>query len=101
MISICLSHKEVRRVPMDNTSSADILSLEVFDQLGVRRNNLQSLTIPLRGFGGAKVQSSYQLKSGLTSIKIRSMLYENLLGMGKEDELCCIQRKGGVGFDTY
>lgn len=57
VVSVCVGYKEVRRLLIDNGSSVDILSAEVFNQLGLRRKDLQSLKIPLRGFGGAEVRS--------------------------------------------
>ncbi|KAK3204952.1 hypothetical protein Dsin_018998 [Dipteronia sinensis] len=52
-----ISHREVRRVLIDNRISTDILNSRVFDQLGLRRKDLQPLAILLRGFGGAEVRS--------------------------------------------
>ncbi|KAK3221651.1 hypothetical protein Dsin_008676 [Dipteronia sinensis] len=54
VVSVRISHQEVRRVLIDNRSSADILSDWVFDQLGFQRRDLKPLVIQLRGFGEQK-----------------------------------------------
>ncbi|KAK3189551.1 hypothetical protein Dsin_029112 [Dipteronia sinensis] len=40
LVSVCIGHLEVRRVLIDKWSSVDILSVEVFDQLGLQRKDL-------------------------------------------------------------
>ena len=48
---------EVHRILIDNGSSADILSAEVYDQLRLDRKDLQPFHTPLKGFGGVEVRS--------------------------------------------
>ncbi|KAK0586525.1 hypothetical protein LWI29_008372 [Acer saccharum] len=57
VISARIGHREVHRILIDNGSSADILSAEVYDQLRLDRKDLQPFPTPLRGFGGVEVRS--------------------------------------------
>ncbi|KAK0578380.1 hypothetical protein LWI29_009529 [Acer saccharum] len=57
VISARIGHREVHRILIDNGSSADILSAEVYDQLRLERKDLQPFPTPLRGFGGVEVRS--------------------------------------------
>ncbi|KAK0587844.1 hypothetical protein LWI29_029875 [Acer saccharum] len=57
VISARIGHREVHRILIDNGSSVDILSAEVYDQLRLDRKDLQPFPIPLRGFGGVEVRS--------------------------------------------
>ncbi|KAK1578445.1 hypothetical protein Q3G72_030307 [Acer saccharum] len=57
VISARIGHREVHRILIDNGSSVDILSAEVYDQLRLDRKDLQAFHTPLRGFGEAKVRS--------------------------------------------
>ncbi|KAK0605493.1 hypothetical protein LWI29_027475 [Acer saccharum] len=57
VISARIGHREVHRILIDNGSSADILSVEVYDQLRLDRKDLQPFPTPLRGFGGVEVRS--------------------------------------------
>ncbi|KAK3204251.1 hypothetical protein Dsin_018297 [Dipteronia sinensis] len=54
VVSVHVGHGEVTSVLIDKGISTDILSVGVFDQLGLQRKDLQPLMISLRGFGGAK-----------------------------------------------
>ncbi|KAK0599626.1 hypothetical protein LWI29_007086 [Acer saccharum] len=54
VVSARIGHREVHRILIDNGSSADILSAEVYDQLRLDRKDLQPFPTPLRGFGGSK-----------------------------------------------
>lgn len=40
VVSVRIGHREVKRVLIDNRSLADILSIGVFNQLGLRRKDL-------------------------------------------------------------
>ncbi|KAK3229690.1 hypothetical protein Dsin_001571 [Dipteronia sinensis] len=62
IVTVRIEHHEVRRILIDNGSSADILSAGVFDQLGLHRKDLQPQAVPLRGFGGAEVRSLGTIK---------------------------------------
>ncbi|KAK0587568.1 hypothetical protein LWI29_025014 [Acer saccharum] len=57
VISARIGHREVHRILIDNGSSADILSAEVYDQLRLDRKDLQAFHTPLRWFGRAEVRS--------------------------------------------
>ncbi|KAK0600747.1 hypothetical protein LWI29_018038 [Acer saccharum] len=57
VISARIGHREVHRILIDNGSSADILSAEVYDQLRLDRKDLQPFPTPLKGFGGVEVRS--------------------------------------------
>ncbi|KAK0592896.1 hypothetical protein LWI29_027400 [Acer saccharum] len=57
VVSARIGHREVHRILIDNGSSADILSAEVYDQLRLDRKDLQPFPTPLRGFGGVEVRS--------------------------------------------
>ncbi|KAK0583404.1 hypothetical protein LWI29_036581 [Acer saccharum] len=57
VISARIGHREVHRILIDNGSSADILSAEVYDQLRLDKKDLQPFPTPLRGFGGVEVRS--------------------------------------------
>ncbi|KAK1563647.1 hypothetical protein Q3G72_030594 [Acer saccharum] len=57
VISARIGHREVHRILIDNGSSVDILSAEVYDQLRLDRKDLQPFSTPLRGFGGVEVRS--------------------------------------------
>ena len=57
VIGARIGHREVHRILIDNGSSADILSAEVYDQLRLDRKDLQPFPTPLRGFGGVEVRS--------------------------------------------
>ncbi|KAK0595554.1 hypothetical protein LWI29_007808 [Acer saccharum] len=57
VISARIGHREVHRILIDNGSSADILSAEMYDQLRLDRKDLQPFPTPLRGFGGVEVRS--------------------------------------------
>ncbi|KAK1558910.1 hypothetical protein Q3G72_008126 [Acer saccharum] len=68
VISARIDHREVHRILIDNGSSADILSAEVYDQLRLDRKDLQPFPTPLRGFGGVEVRSLGTVK---LPVKIR------------------------------
>ncbi|KAK1563747.1 hypothetical protein Q3G72_032146 [Acer saccharum] len=57
VISARIGHREVHQNLIDNGSSVDILSAEVYDQLRLDRKDLQPFPTPLRGFGGVEVRS--------------------------------------------
>ena len=57
MISARIGHREVHRILIDNGSSVDIISAEVYDKLRLDRKDLQPFPTPLRGFRGVEVRS--------------------------------------------
>ncbi|KAK0606022.1 hypothetical protein LWI29_033256 [Acer saccharum] len=57
VIGAWIGYREVHRILIDNGSSIDILSAEVYDQLRLDRKDLQPFPTPLRGFGGVEVRS--------------------------------------------
>ncbi|KAK0579106.1 hypothetical protein LWI29_021230 [Acer saccharum] len=66
VINARIGHREVHWILIDNGSSADVLSAEVYDQLRLDRKDLQPIHTPLRGFGEAKVRSLDTVKLPVT-----------------------------------
>ncbi|KAK0606913.1 hypothetical protein LWI29_006196 [Acer saccharum] len=73
VINARIGHRKVHRILIDNGSSVDILSAEVYDQLRLDRKDLQAFHTPLRGFGGAEVRSLGTVK---LLVKIRKAPYQ-------------------------
>ena len=57
IITLLIANYTIRRVLVDNGSSADILYYLAFQEMRLRRDLLHSVNSPLVGFGGMKVQS--------------------------------------------
>ena len=57
VVGIQIAHRDVLRVMIDNGSSADILSARVYDELQLKRKDLEPFHVPLKGFRGAEVRS--------------------------------------------
>ena len=55
VLTIIVANFQVRRILVDNGSSADILFVEVYDKLNLGRERLQPIRSPLIGFLGEKV----------------------------------------------
>ena len=56
VITLLIADYTIRRVLVDNGSSADILYYPAFQQMNLGRDQLRSVHSPLVGFGGMKVQ---------------------------------------------
>ncbi|KAK0579311.1 hypothetical protein LWI29_024418 [Acer saccharum] len=76
VISARIGHREVYRILIDNGSSADILSAEVYDQLRLDRKDLQPFHTPLRGFGGVEVRSLGTVK---LPVKVKKAPYQKTI----------------------
>ena len=57
VVGVQIAHRDVLRVMIDNGSSADILSARVYDELQLKRKDLEPFHMPLKGFGCTKVRS--------------------------------------------
>ena len=57
VFSAQIGHREVHRILIDNGSSVDILSAEVYDQLRLDRKDLQPFHTPLQSFDEVEVRS--------------------------------------------
>ena len=55
VIRAVVANKTVYRVLVDNGSSIDIIFTSTFDKMGIRREKLEPISTPLRGFSGEKV----------------------------------------------
>ena len=57
IITLLIANYTIRRVLVDNGSSADILYYLAFQEMRLRQDLLHPVNSPLVGFGGMKVQS--------------------------------------------
>ena len=55
VITLAIANYTIRRVLIDNGSSADILYYPAFQQIRTNKELLHPLNVPLIGFGGMKV----------------------------------------------
>ena len=55
VIRVVVANKTVRRVLVDNGSSADIIFVSTFDKMGIGREKLEPVNAHLRGFSGERV----------------------------------------------
>ena len=56
VITLLIADYTIRRVLVDNGSSADILYYPAFQQMRIGQDQLRPVNSPLVGFGGMKVQ---------------------------------------------
>ena len=57
VIILLIANYTIRRVLVDNGSSADILYYPTFQQMNLGRDQLRPMHSPVVGFGGIKVQA--------------------------------------------
>ncbi|XP_022883875.1 uncharacterized protein LOC111400717 [Olea europaea var. sylvestris] len=55
VISAIIANFEVKRILIDNGSTANVLSHEAFDQMGISTEQLKPIKTPLQGFGGGVI----------------------------------------------
>ena len=55
VVSMTIANYNVRRILMDNGSSADILYWDAFKQMGIAKEKLDPAPTPLLGFAGESV----------------------------------------------
>ena len=56
MVTLTITNYAVKRVLIDTGSSSDILFASAFDQLGISRERLRPVAMPLVGFNGSSTQ---------------------------------------------
>ncbi|KAK3211846.1 hypothetical protein Dsin_016552 [Dipteronia sinensis] len=56
VVKVQIGHQNVRRVMIDNGSSADILHLAVYEQLGLDSEDLEIFHTILKRFGGMEIR---------------------------------------------
>ncbi|XP_058092504.1 uncharacterized protein LOC131238943 [Magnolia sinica] len=55
VVTLTIANWKVFQILVDTGSSADVLSLQAFDKMGIRQNSIRSVKTPLMGFSGGKV----------------------------------------------